>query len=172
MIPNSQLLTGSQPRFSILPDYEHKAFIPYTGVFAASPNKELHSIIQAKVISLQPKELTLDREWQGSKQIPFEYLVAATGTRLAAPGTMPSYEKPQAVDYLKQHNQGIKKSNSIIIIGGGAVGVQSKCLRSPSSSSPFAGAWQFLFLCDLGMSRRIYAAETQGYIYHLAILKL
>lgn len=82
--------------------------------------------MQAKVVSLQPKELTLDREWQGSKQVPFEYLVAATGTRLASPGTMPSDEKVHAVDYLKQYNQGIKNSKSVLIIGGGAVGVQSK----------------------------------------------
>lgn len=116
----------AQPRFAILPDYEHKAFIPYSGVFAASPNKDSHAIVQAKVISLKPKELTLDREWQGSKQLPFEYLVAATGTRLASPGTMPSDEKRHSVDYLKQYNQGIKNSKSVLIIGGGAVGVQSK----------------------------------------------
>lgn len=115
------------PRFAILPDYEHKAFIPYTGVFAESPNKTQHSFIQAKVSSLKPHEVVLDREWKGSKQIPFDYLVAATGTRLAAPGTMPSDEKPNAVDYLKQYNQGIKKSKSVILIGGGAVGVQMAC---------------------------------------------
>lgn len=63
---------------------QHKAFIPYTGVFAESPNREQHAIIQAKVSSMKEKEITLDREWQGSKQIPFDYLVAATGTRLAA----------------------------------------------------------------------------------------
>ncbi|KAJ4397489.1 hypothetical protein N0V93_001718 [Gnomoniopsis smithogilvyi] len=115
------------PRFAVLPDYEHKAFIPYTGVFAESPNKDHHAIIQAKVLSLKPEEITLDREWQGSKQVAFDYLVAATGTRLAAPGTMPSNDKPDAVEYLRLYNQGIKNSNSVILIGGGAVGVQMAC---------------------------------------------
>lgn len=119
------------PRFAILPELEHKAFIPYTGVFAASPNKDKHAIIQAKVLSLKPKEVTLDREWQGSKQVPFDYLVAATGTRLAAPGTMPSDEKAHSVDYLKKYNQAIKRANRIVIIGGGAVGEQAPSTPRP-----------------------------------------
>lgn len=121
-----------QPRFAILPDYEHKAFIPYSGVFAGSPNRASHAVVQAKVVSLQPKTLELDREWQGSRQLGFDYLVAATGTRLASPGTMPSDEKTDAVGYLKRYNQGIKNAKSVIIIGGGAVGVQSEFLAALS----------------------------------------
>lgn len=103
------------------------AFIPYSGVFSRSPTKDLHGIVQAKVVSLKAKELTLDREWNGSKQLTFDYLVAATGTRLAAPGSMPSDEKSTAVEYLKKYNQGIKQSKSVILVGGGAVGVQMAC---------------------------------------------
>lgn len=103
------------------------AFIPYSGVYARSPTKDLHAIVQAKVVSLKSRELTLDREWQGSKQLTFDYLVAATGTRLASPGSMPTYEKATSVDYLRKHNQGIKQSKSVILIGGGAVGVQMAC---------------------------------------------
>lgn len=40
---------------------------------------------------------------------------------------MPSDEKFDAVEYLKKYNQGIKNSKSIILIGGGAVGVQMAC---------------------------------------------
>lgn len=78
-------------------------------------------------MSLKPTEVTLDREWHGSKQLAFDYLVAATGTRLAAPGTMPSDEKVHSVDYLKKYNQAIKRSNSVILIGGGAVGTNYIC---------------------------------------------
>lgn len=83
--------------------------------------------MQAKVVSLRAKELTLDREWRGSRQLPFEYLVAATGTRLAPPGSMPEDEKLPGVEYLKRYNQGIKNSRSVILVGGGAVGVQMAC---------------------------------------------
>lgn len=40
---------------------------------------------------------------------------------------MPSDEKSDAVEYLKKYNQGIKNSKSVILIGGGAVGVQMAC---------------------------------------------
>ncbi|ROW04893.1 hypothetical protein VMCG_04907 [Cytospora schulzeri] len=115
------------PRFAILPNYEHMAFIPYSGVYTRSPTKDLHAIVQAKVVSLKAKELTLDREWQGSNQLTFDYLVAATGTRLASPGSMPTDEKAPSVEYLKKYNQGIQQSKSVILVGGGAVGVQMAC---------------------------------------------
>lgn len=103
------------------------AFIPYSGTFGRSPTKELHAVVQAKVVSLKAKQLTLDREWQGSNLLTFDFLVAATGTRLASPGSMPSDEKAASVEYLKKYNQGIKQSKSVILIGGGAVGVQMAC---------------------------------------------
>lgn len=40
---------------------------------------------------------------------------------------MPSFEKSHSVEYLKKYNQGIKNSKSVILIGGGAVGVQMAC---------------------------------------------
>lgn len=79
------------------------------------------------MVSLRPKELTLDREWRGSRQLPFEYLVAATGTRLAPPGSMPEDDKATGVEYLKRYNRAIKDSGSVILVGGGAVGVQMAC---------------------------------------------
>lgn len=40
---------------------------------------------------------------------------------------MPSNDKPDAVEYLKKYNQGIRNSKSVILVGGGAVGVQMAC---------------------------------------------
>jgi NADH dehydrogenase FAD-containing subunit len=116
-----------QPRFAIIPNHEHKAFIPYKGVFSDAPNASQNAVVKARVVSLQPTQLTLDREWQGSRQIPFDFLVAATGTRLQAPGTMKDDEKPPSVEYFKGHQQAVKNAQSILIIGGGAVGVQMAC---------------------------------------------
>ncbi|KAF4424745.1 hypothetical protein F53441_14218, partial [Fusarium austroafricanum] len=112
------------PRFAIVPDYEHKAFIPYTGFFSSLPNSPNHSIVRAKVISLQKNQVTLDRPWNGSTEIPFEYAVVTTGTRLQAPSNMQHDEKKLSVDYFKAYQQGIKNAKSIVIVGGGAVGVQ------------------------------------------------
>ncbi|KAF5003074.1 hypothetical protein FDECE_10355 [Fusarium decemcellulare] len=112
------------PRFAIVPNHEHKAFIPYTGAFSSLPNASQHSIIKAKVLSLYQDHLILDRPWQGSTEVPFDYAVVATGTRLPAPGTMQDDEKPLSVDYFRSYQQRVKNAYSIVLVGGGAVGVQ------------------------------------------------
>ncbi|KAF4465049.1 oxidoreductase [Fusarium albosuccineum] len=112
------------PRFAIVPNHEHKAFIPYTGAFSSLPNASQHSIVKAKVLSLYKDHLILDRPWQGSTEVPFDYAVVATGTRLPAPGTMQDDEKPLSVDYFRSYQQRVKNADSIVLVGGGAVGVQ------------------------------------------------
>lgn len=108
----------------MLPSHEHKGFIPYTGTFAEIPDSERHIIVKARVTSVNGNSVVLDRAWQGSETIPFEYLVIATGTRLPAPGCMDSDEKLPSVEYLRKFQAGVQKAQSIVIIGGGAVGVQ------------------------------------------------
>lgn len=112
------------PRFAILPTHEHKAFIPYTGTFAAAPSPEQHHVVRARVSDLHQDHVVLDRDWQGVREIPYDYLVVATGTKLRAPGTMRDDEKPLSVKYLQEYQQRLKQAGSIAVIGGGAVGVQ------------------------------------------------
>lgn len=73
---------------------------------------------------MQPHHIELDREWQGSRRIPFDYVVLATGTRLSKPAAMETDDKQSSVDYLRKHQADVKRSRSIVIVGGGAVGVQ------------------------------------------------
>ncbi|KAL2815861.1 hypothetical protein BDW59DRAFT_153591 [Aspergillus cavernicola] len=112
------------PRFAIVPGQEHKAFIPYSGLFSSISNPTKHAVIQARVLSVQPHHVKLDREWEGSGQVPFEYLVVATGTRLSEPAGMKDNDKLASVAYLQKHQADIKQAKSILIAGGGAVGVQ------------------------------------------------
>ncbi|PYH40812.1 amid-like NADH oxidoreductase [Aspergillus saccharolyticus JOP 1030-1] len=112
------------PRFAVLPGHEHKAFIPYTRLFVSSPNSTQHAVVQARVLSVQPQHINLDRAWQGQNQIPFEYLVVATGTRLAEPAAMRDEDKGSSVQYLQKHQADVKNAKSVVIVGGGAVGVQ------------------------------------------------
>lgn len=88
------------------------------------PNPTAHGVIQARVLSVQPHHIELDREWQGSEKIPFDYVVLATGTRLSKPAAMETNDKPSSVEYLQKHQADVKRSRSIMIVGGGAVGVQ------------------------------------------------
>ena len=81
-------------------------------------------MVQARVTSIRPEHVELDREWQGATQIPFDYIVVATGTRLSKPAAMEHDDKPSSVQYLQSHQADVKRSKSILIVGGGAVGVQ------------------------------------------------
>lgn len=56
--------------------------------------------------------------------MPFDYLVLATGTRLAAPSMMPYDDDVSSVRYLQSYQSQLERSNDIAIVGGGAVGVQ------------------------------------------------
>lgn len=107
-----------------MPKYEHKAFIPYTAAFGASPDASRHQVVQARAESLHRGRVVLDRPWQGSAEIVFDYLVVATGTRLQAPGSMPYDDKLSSVEYLRSYQDSVIKASSIVIVGGGAVGVQ------------------------------------------------
>ncbi|GKT49697.1 Fe-regulated protein 8 [Colletotrichum spaethianum] len=126
-LKNVVILGGSYvglPRFSVVPKHEHKAFIPYSAAFAGSPNSSRHQVIQARANSLRRNSVVLDRDWQGSAEISYDYLVVTTGTELPAPGTMQHDDKSSSVQYLRSYQESVIKASSIVIVGGGAVGVQ------------------------------------------------
>jgi NADH dehydrogenase FAD-containing subunit len=110
----------------VVPEHEHKAFIPYSHAFKQPniPNPDLHHFIKAKVLSVFPHHLELDREWRGTKRVDFDHLVLATGTKLPSPGSMQSDEKKESIGYFKTYQAGVQRADRIVIIGGGAVGVQ------------------------------------------------
>lgn len=83
--------------------------------------------MQAKVLQVQRDHIVLDRQWQGSTDLPFEFITIATGTRLTPPGNVPNAgeaSKPEGIAYFQQLQGKVAAANSIVIIGGGAVGVQ------------------------------------------------
>lgn len=88
------------------------------------PNPTQHAVVHARVVSVQARQVILDRQWQGSTNLPFEYLAIATGTRLSQPAAMKADDKASSVSYLRSHQNAIKNAKSVLIVGGGAVGVQ------------------------------------------------
>ncbi|EME43768.1 hypothetical protein DOTSEDRAFT_171613 [Dothistroma septosporum NZE10] len=109
------------PRFAILPGHEQKAFVPYNGVFTPSSR---HSTVKARATHIYPDHLQIDSKWNGSNKIPFDCLVLATGTRLAAPSMMPYDDDTSSVKYLQAYQSQLAQSTAVAIVGGGAVGVQ------------------------------------------------
>ena len=107
------------PRFSVVPGFEHKAFIPYTKMFTGvSPDAA--AVVQACAIEIHADRVVLDR----GNPIPYEYLVIATGTKLPPPGSLPTSNKVEGIKFLREHQKQVEKAQRIVIIGGGAVGVR------------------------------------------------
>lgn len=84
----------------------------------------LNAVVRAKVLAVHPDHVVLDRPWEGSEQLPFAYLAIATGTRLTPPGSMEAEEKLPSVLYFQDFQKRVLSASSVVIIGGGAVGVQ------------------------------------------------
>lgn len=84
----------------------------------------MNAVVRAKVLAVQAGHVVLDRPWQGSTMVSYDYLAIATGTRLSAPGTMESEEKSPSVQYFQGYQRQVADASSVVIIGGGAVGVQ------------------------------------------------
>jgi len=77
------------PRFAVVKGHEHKAFIPFDNFFqteGAAPEKG--EVVRARVEQLLKGKATLDREVDGKREVPYEYAVVATGTKLPPPGTL------------------------------------------------------------------------------------
>lgn len=113
------------PRYALTTKVDtHKAFIPYQ----KSRLGQAGAIVQAKAISLSKDTITLDREVEldgkRTNTIPYAALAITTGTKLSPPSTLPGSEKLDGTAYLRKHSAQVEASRKIVIIGGGAVGVQ------------------------------------------------
>ncbi|BGP03802.1 hypothetical protein JCM10021v2_007550 [Rhodotorula toruloides] len=117
------------PRFAISPSHEHAAFIPFsTSSHSMLPSP--HVIMHASALSLLPSNrILLDRSISlpsspPSTELAYEALVLATGTKLSPPGTMPGGSKAEGVEYLRGSQGAMREAKRVVIVGGGAVGVQ------------------------------------------------
>ncbi|EJT99770.1 FAD/NADP-binding domain-containing protein [Dacryopinax primogenitus] len=132
------------PRFAILPGHEHMAFIPYKAEAFLNPGmppgvdqgvlkgytgptpSDAVEILQATVTEVLPDKVLLE-PGKGSPaptELPYEYLVIATGTRLPSPGTLHIEGKAAGIAYFQEYQEQTKNANNIAIIGAGAIGVQ------------------------------------------------
>ncbi|KAL1406691.1 hypothetical protein Q8F55_008397 [Vanrija albida] len=89
------------------------------------PGSRHRLICPAKVLALGDGTVTLDTEFEGSKTVPFERCVVATGASQApplrpAPGS--TLEEYNALLRTVQADMGA--ADAILIVGGGAVGVE------------------------------------------------
>ncbi|KAJ7684026.1 FAD/NAD-P-binding domain-containing protein [Mycena rosella] len=96
------------PRLTVIPGAAHKPFVPFTNAFHAAPPGST-SIINGTASQVLPDKVVL----QSGESIPYEYLVMATGT-----GFLPLLVLGKAIQ------ERVKDSANLVVVGGGASGVQ------------------------------------------------
>ena len=121
--PNSHFnFTWVLPRFCVVSGHEHKAFIPYGPHI---PDTALESIwwIKDRVSTV---ERTYVRLRDSGKEIPYEFLVVATGSGGAEglPSRVGVDEKAAGIQLLKDVQSRIHDAKRIVVVGGGAAGVE------------------------------------------------
>ncbi|KAF8982592.1 Apoptosis-inducing factor 2 [Entomortierella lignicola] len=111
------------PRACVISGWENELFVPYTKVFA-SPEKG--EVIQALATNITKTHVELDRTVEGfGTSVEYEYLIYATGARHPEPGNFNDHDtKAEAIQRIKETQEKIQKATKILLIGGGAVGLE------------------------------------------------
>ncbi|CDS10297.1 hypothetical protein LRAMOSA02973 [Lichtheimia ramosa] len=97
-----------------------KNMIPYSGLFKHKKNQ----VVQASVVKLEPNQILLDREFEGSYQVPFAFLIIATGTSHPDPFKLSTTTLEESTKRLAQIRHQVKEAQSIVIVGGGPTGIE------------------------------------------------
>lgn len=106
------------PRCCVVSGFEHFAFIPYGGYLSTSP-KGSFEIIHGEVAKIEDGFVLL----RDGRKVEWEYLACATGSTMDEPWKLDGLSKEQGMMKLKEWQKKIQASESIVIVGGGAVGV-------------------------------------------------
>jgi NADH dehydrogenase FAD-containing subunit len=123
------------PRYSVYPSHEHKAFIPYSQLLhnnQSDANCHQHPshcesrVIQAKAVRITNGYIDLDRSVKGfGTRVQYNYLVYALGAKL--PGFLSAVvdsDKGSSTNWMKSLQQKIIKAQNVVVVGGGALGIQ------------------------------------------------
>ncbi|KAH9087795.1 hypothetical protein LEN26_019819 [Aphanomyces euteiches] len=115
------------PRAYVDPSYVKKLFIPLNQALAASHTKLIRGladtindkeVLVRKIVDNQPEEAVTT--------IPYDYLIIATGSSYTSPVKVSktTFSVKNAEDVIVNTANGIKAASSVLIIGGGPVGIE------------------------------------------------
>ncbi|KAJ3033626.1 hypothetical protein HK097_004784 [Rhizophlyctis rosea] len=112
------------PRASVLDGFENELFIPYTKLFRSANEGVVVTGTVTEITPTSVKLSTVIHEFQ-SDTIPYQYLVYATGTQQTSPCYLAGANtKASGIAYLKAYQRKLADASKIVIIGGGAVGIE------------------------------------------------
>lgn len=121
--PNSHFnFTWVLPRFCVVPDHEHKAFIPYGGYIPKTPGGATLRWIRDRVETVGRDTVRL----RGGKEVSYAFLVIATGATVTEglPSRVGAEDKADGVELLRAFQARIKEAKHVVVAGGGAAGVE------------------------------------------------
>ncbi|KAF8997387.1 hypothetical protein BDQ17DRAFT_1391895 [Cyathus striatus] len=133
------------PPFAVLPGHQHKAFIPYTNFFRLDTTNAPHIFLHAQVTSIRSMQITLSKsfpEYGTGTTLPFDYAVCALESHMPTPlhlwGTHPEVDvgnvneennyggtRKEAVEWLKKRHAVIELSDTVLVVGGGALRIRT-----------------------------------------------
>ncbi|KAG8720397.1 hypothetical protein FRC08_000344 [Ceratobasidium sp. 394] len=100
---------------SVMGSLEETALIPYDHLFT---RPLLSTLYRARALSVTATDVITDKE-----PVPYEYLVLATGSTWEGPLNLPPAKVDAVETVLAQRTQ-YRSSQSVLIVGGGAVGIE------------------------------------------------
>jgi NADH dehydrogenase FAD-containing subunit len=109
-------------RAAVQPGWETSTPVPLDRLLSGR-----HVVLRGLVTAVNGESIAVDRDTEGfGSQIPFDALVLATGARYGFPARPPKdvTSVDQALDLLRRFQGEVKAAKSVLIIGGGAVGVE------------------------------------------------
>ncbi|KAG0263094.1 hypothetical protein BG011_009297 [Mortierella polycephala] len=98
-------------------EFHSQIWVPYTSLF---PKDSPHKVIQGQLSEVHHGYIVLGT----GQSIAFDYLTLCTGSSNPAPAKFNVDFSKEAIEITNKTREDIKKSNNIVIIGGGACGVE------------------------------------------------
>lgn len=103
-------------RASVLPDFAHRTFIPFTATFG-------DAFLQGRVVGVDTERQVVLLE--GGQEVKYTHLIVATGTDGYFPGKFNTTASLQtAVQAYSDLVQQVQQAESILVVGGGTTGVE------------------------------------------------
>ncbi|TEA13367.1 Fe-regulated protein 8 [Colletotrichum sidae] len=114
--------TWTLPRFCVVEGHEAKTFIPY-GPYLPADSAAVVRWVHDRASTIGDKTVTVAGT---GEEIPYSYLVIATGSGagMSLPSRVGSTDKATGVRLLREFQRQIKASEKLVVVGGGAAGVE------------------------------------------------
>lgn len=122
VIPLILTVTSNRFAYPQPPGFEENSFADLDKFF---PKDSRHVVLKGtEVTSLHPTQLSINHRFEGSMTIEFDHCIYCLGATYPEPGRASSIHKKDAIEAQRRIQADLKKAESVLIIGGGPVGVE------------------------------------------------